>query len=305
MLYTYDSSAMLAETEGLSLLEQGVYRVLMDIYTNNNGLDLPDAKAGLTEGNNLNYLASLIGGKTESELRATAKVVMSFFVRSGSHLHHPRLQHLLESPQVANEPTVLRVSVFYNATESNPLAIPFGLTDSIQWWAPTEEDLRDMEHTYRLCDLESEIRTARKAAIHPSARPRENPNVFLQQRLEASNRQIGDRLESAGVSHLSRESQSFVRFVVSYPKQTDMLAAWHVWNIVGADDNPALFDQLMKGLARWKVSEEWLQCGGLAVPSPAQFLREGLWEVSPRLDAAAAVKIAAATVAFDSSGEET
>lgn len=305
MIYQYDTETNLNETAGLSLLEQGVYRALMDRYLENNGFVLPSAHSGLTEGANLHFLARIIGAQSEVELLAVGKIAMSFFVREGDELHHPRLKNLVSKPKAGRSEQIEYESVFANASQDHPLAIPFGSSDHISWWSPSEEEIQSFANEFRLCNIRIEIEQARQIAMQPTIRPRTDPRTFLRNRIRVSNKLIEEKLASSGVTLLSRESPRFVEFISSYPRQTDIQAAWSVWGLIGFDDDEALFKQLTVGLKKWKLSNEWARKEAGTIPTAAQFLNARQWETDPRLGRDAATKVAITTLSFNGAAESS
>lgn len=294
--YLYDSESMAAETASLSLLEQGVYRALLDAYVNVPGIDLPEEGSCLTEGENLKFLASLIGAKSEAELVAIRKIVMMFFKREGGELTVPRLQHLAKSVPPAEGESV---RVTGNASDRDPLAIPFGVTDSgPQWWAPTEEVIAQLQATYRCLDVVDVIVDARMRAMQPGQRPISDPLGYLHKRFQASMAKLQERFAALGLPQMVLGAPKFAGFVRSYPRQTDVAGAWQVWSALGIEDDPVLCEKIANGLARWKRSIEWQQLGGEAIPTAAHFLMQEKWHAVPRLSPAEAGRLAATSVVF-------
>ena len=103
----------------------------------------------------------------------------------------------------------------------------------------------------------------------------------------------------------SRESPRFVEFISSYPRQTDIQAAWSVWGLIGFDDDEALFKQLILGLKKWKLSNEWARKEAGTIPTAAQFLNARQWETDPRLGRDAATKVAITTLSFNGAAESS
>lgn len=305
MIYQYDTETVLNETAGLSLLEQGVYRVMMDNYIESNGFVLPAKHGGLTEGANLHHLARIIGAKSEPELLATGKIAMSFFVREDDELHHPRLKSLISKPKAKRSEQIEQDSFFANSSQDHLLSIPFGSSDHIFWWAPSEEEIQSFASEFRLCNIKAEIEQARQVAMQPTVRPRTDPRTFLRNRIRVSNKLIEEKLSNSGVTILSRESPRFVEFITAYPRQADIQAAWSVWGLIGFDDDEALFKQLTVGLKKWKLSNEWARKEAGTIPTAAQFLNARQWETDPRLGRDAATKVAITTLSFNGAAESS
>lgn len=299
MIYSYDTEAIFAETTGLTLLEQGIYRVLLDHYVERNGLAIPDPDGALTQGANLYHLAGLIGATGEVELLVTAKIIMSFFFREGAMLHHPRLRHLISEPTTKRTGQLIcDLDVLANSTEDRPLAIPFGSSDNIFWWEPPEEEIHSLAQEFRLCNIRAEIEQARQSAMLPTVRPRTDPITFLKKRIANSNKLIQEKLVTSGVTPLSQESARFVEFVGAYPRQTDLQAAWSVWSVLPMDDDEEIFKLLMLGLKRWKLCKAWEKRDSEVIPTAAQFLNSRLWEVVPKLNTDTATRVMTTTVSF-------
>ena len=71
-------------------------------------------------------------------------------------------------------------------------------------------------------------------------------------------------------------AQSFEKFYQSYPRKVAKQAAIKAWQKLKPDDG--LFDEIMKGLERWKQSTDWTKDNGQFVPYPASWLNGRRWE---------------------------
>ncbi len=85
----------------------------------------------------------------------------------------------------------------------------------------------------------------------------------------------GDSLYSAPAP----QQTDFLSFWDKYPNKLDREEALAEWQQVATDETVA--NQILDGLQAWKKTAQWKQDGGRFVPTAANFLKRGYWNVKP------------------------
>lgn len=76
--------------------------------------------------------------------------------------------------------------------------------------------------------------------------------------------------------------EAFRKFWAAYPPgHGDQEEALQVWRMRYANATDDMVVQLMRGLAGWTASDDWLKEGGRYIPNAARFLREERWRAAP------------------------
>ena len=94
--------------------------------------------------------------------------------------------------------------------------------------------------------------------------------------IETENEIECDSLYSAPVC---QAQDLFLSFWEQYPNKLDREEALAEWQQVATDETVA--NQILDGLKAWKKTAQWKQDGGRFVPTAANFLKRGYWNVKP------------------------
>lgn len=68
----------------------------------------------------------------------------------------------------------------------------------------------------------------------------------------------------------------FLSFYEAYPKKIAKPSAFKAWRKIAPSNG--VVESIMKGLAKWKQSPDWLKDNGQYIPLPAKWLNQRRWE---------------------------
>ena len=97
--------------------------------------------------------------------------------------------------------------------------------------------------------------------------------------LETETQTKGEGESQGGGVSVCDQKELFLSFWEKYPNTLDKEEAFLEW--VQIDPDQEVCQQILAGLATWKKSARWQMDGGRFVPTAANFLKRGYWNVKP------------------------
>lgn len=107
--------------------------------------------------------------------------------------------------------------------------------------------------------------------------PLETPETLAALRATITNQVNKDKVTNIPQTPKG-ESEGFLSFYENYPKKTTKAEAWEFWKKNKLDDS---LSEIMDGLNRYNVSEQWLKEHFKYTPDPIRFLKNKKWVDHP------------------------
>lgn len=129
------------------------------------------------------------------------------------------------------------------------------------------------ESAKKRAESQNRMRKMRYAKSVTTAQP--------EKRREEDNTPIVPKGDGVPVELTAQPQPGFDRFWKAYPRRSrkvDKTGCLRRWRRKGLEN---IAEQVIAGLERWKVSEDWTKQGGAFVCMPSVFLNQRRWEASP------------------------